>query len=159
QNVFQYRTGAFKKVKVADFPSVNTSYLPPLPETKPRYSRKVQNKNESVAKTKPWTIGIYEAVVAVDWILKQGFQQKNRLALILLDSTLEIAFKEYLVNDSGVPYSAKRVHDIFSDRTQVHTEVAKVVNIRNTDWKKIKHYYLMRCQLVHQRASVAISDQ
>lgn len=158
QNVFKYLNGSFKRVKVDDFPSVNTSYLPPLPESKPRYSRTVREKNERIAENKPWTIGIYEAVVAVDWILKQGFQQKNRLALILLDSTLEIAFKEYLVNDSGVSYSSKRIHDIFSDRTQVHNEVAKVVSIPNTDWKKIKHYYLMRCQLIHQRASVAISD-
>jgi hypothetical protein len=158
EHVFRYTTGVFTKVKVADFPSVNTSYLPPLPESKPRYSRVVQQKNEAISDRKPWTIGIYESIVAVDWVLKQNFTQKNRIALILLDSTLEIAFKEYLLNESGQAYSAVRFQQLFSNRTDVQKEVAKFVAITQTAWRKINHYYRARNQLVHQRSSGAISD-
>lgn len=159
ENVFKYKTGAIKKVKVADFPSVNTSYLPPLPESKPRYSRIVQKKNEALATTKPWTVGIYESIVAVDWILKQGFEQKNRIALILLDSTLEIAFKEYLVNESGKHYSNPKLLALFERRHEVHKEIASVVTLTTADWNKIKYYYHMRCQLIHQRTTASVRDR
>jgi hypothetical protein len=50
--------------------------------------------------------GLYEGVIADDLILKQKtLEQRNRIELIVLDSTLEITFKEYLVNESGVNYS------------------------------------------------------
>ncbi len=159
EHVFKYRTGRFAEVSVTDFPSVTASYLPPLPESKPRYSRTIQQSNKAISQRKPWAIGLIESVIAVDWVLKQRFEQKNRIALILLDSTLEIAFKEYLVNDSGVVYSDQKLQGIFADRTQVHKEIRSVVKIPETTWKKITHYYKMRCQLIHQRASVAISDR
>src|SRR5207249_868069 len=95
-----------------------------------------QRKNESLATTKPWTVGIYESIVAVDWILKQGFEQKNRIALILLDSTLEIAFKEYLVNESGKYYSNAKLLALFEKRHEVHKEIVSVVAITTADWNR-----------------------
>jgi len=158
ENVFKYKTGSHISVAVTDFPSVNTSYLPPLPDTNPRYARKVPQWNRDISNDKPWTIGLYETIIAVDWILKQRLEQKNRIALILLDSNLEIAFKEYLVNESGGGYSEQRLLTLFQDRTQVHNEVKKYVTVSQQTWRKIVHYYNIRCQLVHRRASVQISD-
>jgi len=158
KHVFKYKSGSFTNVTVEDFPSVNTSYLPPLPESKPRYSRVIESKNQRLAAKKPWSVGLFESIVAVDWVLKQNFQQKNRIALILLDSTLEIAFKEYLLNESGQAYSAARFQQLFNNRTDVQREVARFATIIQTDWGKIDHYYRARNQLIHQRSSVAISD-
>jgi histidine kinase/DNA gyrase B/HSP90-like ATPase len=158
EQVFKYETGTITEVIISDFPSVNTAYLPPLPESKPRFARVVWQANKSVAQDKPWTTGLLESVIAVDWILKQHFDQRNRIALILLDSTLEITFKEYLVNESGVIYNDARLLSLFSNRHQVHQEIRKYVKIAKTVWGKIDHYYQMRCQLIHRRASVAVSD-
>jgi hypothetical protein len=159
RHVFKYKTGTVTEVTVADFPSVNASYLPPLPVSRPRYASVVRHANRVIAHKKPWTTGLFESIIAVDWILKQSLEQKNRIALILLDSTLEIAFKEFLVNESGVTFSDSRLQNMFADRTQVQIEVRKHVNIQDTAWKKIAHYYQMRCQLVHRRASVAVADR
>jgi len=159
EHVFRYRTGTITEVQVPDFPSVNASYLPPLPESRPRYARVVRQANRAIAGKKPWTTGLFESIIAVDWILKQSLEQKNRIALILLDSTLEIAFKEYLVNESGATFSDARLQTMFADRTQVHIEVRKHVKIKDATWKKINHYYQMRCQLIHRRASVAVPDR
>jgi len=157
--VFKHKTGKIKQIKIEDFPSVKKSYLPPLPKSRPRYGEVITQKNKLIAKNKPWTKGLYEGVIAVDLILKQRLEQKNRIALILLDSTLEIAFKEYLVNESGGSYSDKRLLDIFKDRVQVHNEVKKhVKDIKSATWKKIEHYYRLRCKLIHERATVGISD-
>ena len=158
KHVFRYKTGAFANVTVENFPSVNTSYLPPLPESKPRFSRLVESQNQKLADQKPWTVGLFETIIAVDWVLKQNFQQKNRIALILLDSTLEIAFKEYLLNESGQAYGAVRFQQLLSNRVDVQTEVARFARISRADWGKINHYYRSRNQLIHQRSSVAISD-
>lgn len=158
ENVFKYPKGQMETIEIADFPSASTSYLPPLPAVQPRFSTVVKKENESVAKRKPWTRGLYESVIAVDWVLKQGFDQKNRIALMLLDSTLEIAFKEYLVRESGQQYSNNRLQGMFSNRHQVHNEVKNLTNISARDWGKIEHYYDIRCNLTHQKASVTVSD-
>ncbi len=158
EHVFAYPSGQMEDIEIPDFPTASTSYLPPLPESRPRYSSIVQRANEKVAERKPWTRGLYESVIAVDWILKQRFEQKNRIALVLLDSTLEIGFKEFLVRDSGQQYGNNRLQGMFKDRKQVHAEVQKHTRISKRDWGKIGHYYDMRCQLVHQRSTVSIGD-
>lgn len=159
EQVFKYKTGQAKQVRVDDFPTVKTSYLPPMPTARQQYSRLAFQKNQALLQRKPWTIGIYESIVAVDWVLGKRFEQKNRIALLLLDSTLEIAFKEYLVNESKAHYPDAKLVSLFEKRHLVEDEVKKYLKAPNKDWGKIKHYYRKRCQLVHQRASVAVSDQ
>ena len=78
--------------------------------------------------------------------------------MIVLDSTLEIAFKEYLVNDSGTAYSNSRLLSIFGNRTQVHNEIKKHVDLGDTVWKKIVYYYNLRSKMVHEKVTVGIPD-
>jgi len=159
ETVFKHKSGEFKEITIDDFPSVNTAYMPPLPEFRPKFSKIVKQNNKTLANKKPWIIGLYEGIISVDWILKQKFDERNRIALLLLDSTLEIAFKEFLVNESGQAYSDTRLMNIFNGRHQVHNEMKQYSSISQTMWKKIEYYYRMRCQLIHQRATVAISDK
>jgi histidine kinase/DNA gyrase B/HSP90-like ATPase len=158
EKVFKYKTGTITEVKIDDFPLVKKSFLPPLPKSRPRYGERITQKNKQVAKKKPWTKGLYEGVIAADLISKQRLEQRNRIALIVLDSTLEIAFKEYLVNESGTAYSDAKLLSIFSSRPSVHNEIKKYVKIKLDTWKKIDHYYRLRCKLVHEKATVGISD-
>ncbi len=158
QEVFAYPDGKCQEVKIANFPTARRSYLPPLPKSKPRYGDRLKQANRKIAKERPWTVGIYEGIAAVDLIFKQKLEQKNRICLILLDSNLEIAFKEFLVNDSGTQYSDARLLQIFSSRTTVQNEIMQYINIDPKIWKKIDYYYKIRCKLVHERASVQISN-
>ena len=158
---FKYKSGKITEVSIDDFPAVRKSFLPPLPKSKPRYRDVVTQKNKRTAKKKPWTKGLYEGVVAADLIFKSPLEQKNRIALIVLDSTLEIAFKEYLVNESGVAYSYVRLLSLFKNRAEVHAEMKKYpkAKIPSLTWKKIEHYYQARCKLIHEKATVGISDE
>jgi hypothetical protein len=156
--VFKYKTGTIKKIKIKNFPEVKKSFLPPLPKSRPRYGEVITKKNKKLAKRKPWTKGLYEGIIAVDLITKQRLEQKNRIALIILDSTLEIAFKEYLVYESGAIYNDAKLISIFNNRKQVHSEIKKYVKISKDKWKKIKYYYLLRCKLIHERVTVGIND-
>ena len=158
KKVFKYKKGTIKEVQIDNFPTVKKSFLPPLPKSRPRYGDIITKKNRQTAKRKPWTMGLYEGIIAADLISKQRLEQKNRIAFIVLDSTLEIAFKEYLVNESGKLYSDSRLTAIFGNRTAVHNEIKKYVNIKTDIWKKIEHFYRLRCKLVHERATVGIAD-
>jgi len=158
--IFKYETGEIKEVKVEDFPSVKKSFLPPLPKSRPRYGDIITHENKSVANKKPWTKGLYEGIIAADLISKQRLEQKNRIALIVLDSTLEIAFKEYLVNESGKAYSNSKLQSIFTNRAEVHKEIksCNTVTIKPETWKKVEYYYNLRCKLVHEKATAGITD-
>lgn len=158
KKVFKYPSGKIDVIKITDFPKAKKSYLPPLPRSKLRYSDLVIQKNRIIARKKPWTKGLYEAIIAIDLILKQRLEQKNRICLILLDSTLEIAFKEFLVNDSGKVFNDIRLFKLFNNRQQVHDEIKKYVRFSSSIWKKIQHYYQLRCKLLHERATVGIGD-
>lgn len=156
--VFRHTAGTIKEVKDVNFPTVRKSFLPPLPKSRPRYGEVITQKNRSIAKRKPWARGLYEGVIAADLIFKQKLEQKNRIALVVLDSTLEIAFKDYLVNESGTVYNDAKLLSIFQNRSLVHAEIKTYLKIGTDVWKKIEHYYHLRCKLVHERATVGLSD-
>lgn len=158
EKVFRYDSGTIKEIKIDSFPQAKKSFLPPFPKSRPRYGDIIAQKNKQIAKKKPWAKGLYEGVIAADLISKQHLVQKNRIALIVLDSTMEIAFKEYLVNESATHYTDQQLLAIFSKRHLVHAEIRKYVKFKNDTWQKINHYYGLRCQLVHNRAMAGIDD-
>jgi len=158
ERVFRYKSGQILDVPTPDFPNLRNPHLPPLPKSKPRYGDLVKQANLQIGKEKPWTTGLYESIVAVEVIFRQKLEQKNRICLIILDSTLEIAFKEFLVNESGEKYGDQRLLQLFSNRENVHDEVTKFVKIDEETWKKIRHYYRLRSKLVHERATVSVGD-
>jgi len=158
ERVFKHTTGTMKEVVIEEFPDVKKSFLPPLPKSRPRFGDIVTQDNKKVAKQKPWTKGLYEGVIAADLISKQRLEQRNRIALIVLDSTVEIAFKEYLVNESGTAYNDQKLLALFSSRSNVHSEIKKYVPFTKAAWKKVEHYYRLRCKLVHERVTVGVSE-
>lgn len=158
EEVFQYTSGSIKEIKIRSLPQAKKSYLPPLPKSKPRYGDLLAQANRAIAKAKPWTTGLYESIVAIDLISKKRLQQKNRINLIILDSTLEIAFKEFLVNESGHYYKDTDLHTLFANRNRVEKEVQKYVDLPEEIWKKISYYYDIRCKIVHERATVGVTD-
>ncbi len=162
EQVFQYEDGDIKDVVIADLPNAKKSYLPPLPVSKLRYGERVAQLNRTVAKEKPWTIGLYEGMAAVNLIGRQKLQQRNRFALILLASTLEIGFKDYLVNESGHHYTERELLTIFESMHKVREEVKKYVpasTIPDGTWGLVEYYQNIRNKLTHERASVSLADE
>ena len=157
--VFKHTTGTIREVVITEFPDVRKSFLPPLPKSRPRFGEIVTQENKKVAKQKPWAKGLYEGIIAADLISKQKLEQRNRIVLIVLDSTLEIAFKEYLVNESGVAYSDQKLLVLFAQRNSVHSEIKNYVTFTKATWKKVEHYYRLRCKLIHEKVTVGISEE
>jgi hypothetical protein len=154
--IFPFKTGRIITENVETIASIPKSYLPIAPASKQRWHVKVTLNNAAKLAQKPWTTGLLDSILAVDLISKQTFNQKNRISLIILDCTLEIAYKEYLVNEKNIGMT--RFNAIADKRSDVEKEVCKYITISKKIIQKINHYYKLRCDLIHQRATPNVLD-
>ncbi|WP_445737276.1 ATP-binding protein [Mariniflexile sp.] len=159
--VFPYKTGDIKQVKVAELTQNSDLHLVPIPrKANQKYIDVIKRNNKSVATKKPWVKGTYEALIAVEEVSKLNIEQNNRISLLILDSTLEIAFKDYLANETPAnTYAAGRLATIMGNRATVHNEIAQYVRFKKDTWTRVNYYYNLRCELVHKRVAVTITDE
>ena len=137
--------------------------LPPLPRVKRQRAEYLADRNKRVIDQQPWTLGLIEAIAAVDVVRRQPFQTKNRHALILLDSTFEIALKEFIVHRTDLfppqQFGEKQLIELFGNRREV-IKVLKthVPSINPNLLERAQHYYNLRNKLIHERATVDVLD-
>ncbi len=86
----------------------------------------------------PWVRGIADNLAAAKLLLDSVLESRNRLALILLDSALEIGFREYLEN-------VKKITGLDDDAMKHRENLIKVVGrnskITEDDWTQIDFFY------------------
>jgi len=162
EKVFRYPTGAVTPIEPGEIAPTKRLILPPLPSVnKPRVEH-LKAQNEAQIHDQPWTLGLLEAVAAVDIIARQRLETKNRIALILLDSNFEIALKEFVVHRTDLfppkQFTNSFIQTLFEDRRKVVAAVTKQVQIPKTLLVKVSHYYSLRNKLIHERATVDIAD-
>ncbi len=159
--VFPYKEGTVIKGEPAfDAKPVRTFSLP-RHSSKRTYENEMAETNSELSEEKPWARGLYEGVVAAHLITHSHLSERWRIALIVLDSTLEIGFKDFLVNETPGGMSDSRLLDVFSDRKQVLDEVLKQKPTLLTDVErqKLDFYYRLRCKLVHERSTAGIQEE
>jgi len=149
-----YTTGRIEKINLIER-KLRDKNKPPLPPGRISYFEKAKKENKDLIKEKPWTRGLLENILAVDAILKTSFENKNRYALILLDSCLEIGFKEFIVNVKKIPLPPEKK----KFREILHKQVKKNTTISVTIWDKIEHYYRLRCDLYHEKATPTLTNE
>ena len=136
--------------------------LPPLPRVNRPEVEHLKALNKKALHSQPWTLGLVEAVAAVNVLSRQKFDTRNRIALILLDSTFEIGLKEFIVHRPDLfppkTFDQVRLANLFKNRTDVLAEVVKHVPIDSALLDKAKHYYQLRNKFIHERATVDVVD-
>jgi hypothetical protein len=160
QNIYKYDSGEIHETTITDFSKPFKLYNLPPPIKGYNYSQEIIKKNEKLSNKKPWVVGLFEGIILVEDLVQTSFVQKNRFSLIILDSTLEIAFKEYLTHITPKIGKSKLIN-ILQNRALVEAEIkSRVAKITGTEWGLINHYYNMRNNLIHQVASsdVQIED-
>lgn len=162
--VFKHRSGSMEPIDPEEIASNRKIALPVLPRVRrPARIEVLKAANKSVVKRKPWTLGLVEAMGLVEIIIRQDLQTKNRAALILLDSNFEIALKEFIVNRTDLfkphIYNDAYIAGLFKSRHKVIQEVTAHVTLSATLLGKVNHFYNLRNKLIHERASVGITDQ
>lgn len=162
RSVTRFREGKVETVSVAPLKVGKRLNLPELPRVNKQQVERLKSANRKLLKNSPWTVGLTEAIAAVDVIRRQRFDSRNRIALILLDSDFEIGLKEFIVHRHDLfppgQYNDAKIAQLFKNRTDLIREVISKQPIPTNLTAKAQHYYLLRNKLIHERASVDVSD-
>lgn len=162
KNVYSHASGAIEEIDAAPSDASLKSHLPPLPKAKKQSIEKLKTSNKRQIEVMPWTLGLVEAMGAVEIIGRQNLETKNRISLILLDSNFEIALKEFIVHRSDhfpiTIYNNAKISQIFKYRHTVLDEIVSKISIPKGLLTKAQHYYGLRNKLIHERATVDVVD-
>jgi hypothetical protein len=117
-----------------------------------------------VYRQKPWARGLVETLTAVKLLRHSSIETKNRQALILLDSALEIGFKNFLIYEKEI--KLEKDNPVLQYRDKLHKVVAEKTEglfgegdwSDQKVWKLIGFYYEARCDLYHEIAEKTLSD-
>jgi Histidine kinase-, DNA gyrase B-, and HSP90-like ATPase len=160
-NVFAHPNGSID-VDSNEVTARGRLVLPPLPRVNKSRVEQLKTRNAVNLREQPWTLGLLESIAAVDVITRQRLETKNRIALVLLDSTFEIALKEFIVHrvDLFPPkhYTDNVIQKLFTNRRNVITEVVGKIPIPAQLLARAAHYYNVRNKLIHERATVDVPD-
>ncbi|MCA0911212.1 ATP-binding protein [Qipengyuania gaetbuli] len=158
--VYAYKSGNLSTKKLK--PGLTGKEIVALPVPRGRqknYPERILDQNEALFRKKPWVRGLIEAVGLAEIIFRRRYQTKNRVALIVLDSTLEISLKEYLVHQKKKYFSDSQIADLFKSRDKVLKEIEALTKVPKRDLDLARHYANLRNKLIHERATVNILDE
>ncbi|RCL88450.1 ATP-binding protein [Hyphomonas sp.] len=164
ETIFPFTSGSIEVLDSEEAASSKKKVLPKPPSTRmPNRYEQIKLKNAKILSDSPWTVGLVEALGLTDVLGKQSaFKTRNRANLILLDSNFEIALKEFIVSRKDLfkphEYTDTKLSSLFKNRTMVMNEVLKHVTLMPAEKSKIGYYYNIRNNLIHQRATVSVSD-
>ena len=162
ETVFQHETGKARKIAPEELGPTKKVVFPELPKVRKKRIETLKQKNSAIIKAQPWTLGLVETFGAVEVVKRQRFDTKNRMALILLDSNFEIALKEFIVNRTDLfpinTYNDSKIASLFKNRPNVINEVVAKVPKIGPLTPKISYYYKLRNKLIHERATVGVTD-
>jgi hypothetical protein len=164
EGVYKYQTGEVAAIDLSQPGTQKKVVLPPVPRGRSKpYPDRLMDENARVFERAPWTRGLVEAMGVVDGVARRNIDSKGRIALVLLDSNLEIGLKEYIVHqtDKFPPqkFSDVKIAELFKARHLVINAVKPIQGITDSDWGKVSHFYNMRNKLIHERATVQISER
>jgi hypothetical protein len=163
KKVFDHSEGQITSIPSPELEHGRKLVLPPLPRVQRNQIDRLKAKNSVQIEEKPWTLGLIEAISAVDIVARQRLVTGNRIALILLDSNFEIALKEFIVHRGDlfnpVHYNDSKISEIFSSRHKVIQTVISAMPLEATLLERARHYYNVRNKLIHERATVGIATE
>jgi hypothetical protein len=105
-------------------------------------------------KDAPWLLGIIEALKCVALIRSSTLSTRNRLSVIMLDSTLEISLRQYLQNIKKVTLDPKE----HRPRFKLFDIAKKNINVPVEVWDHLDYYWNTRNPQYHQDANISVPD-
>lgn len=147
------------EISVENLPVSNPikNRMPAPPRVRKDARESIVTANRPQAYKFPFVKGLYESVIAVEVIQKQKMlTQRNRICWIILDSCVEIACKEYLVNIESSGISDDRLQGL--NRKSLQEEVEKHVLSDDPIWRRFRYNYQIRNNFVHRKADATVSD-
>ncbi len=152
-----YPTGKVETVDLTtrqDF-VLQPDQVPTLPPTKRSEAERLLNLNKDKIEKFPWTRALVEMVYAGDLILSKRLENKNRFALLIFDSCLEIAFRDYLMRVKGIPMTKEQLS---SRGTLMKMMKKNFPSFDDNTWNALNYFYELRCALYHELAGPEITE-
>jgi len=105
-------------------------------------------------KDAPWLLGIIEALKCVALIRSSTLSTRNRLSLVMLDSTFEISLRQYLQNVKKITLDPKE----HRPRFRLFDIAKKHINIPPEVWDHLDYFWNTRNPQYHQDANISVPD-
>ncbi len=109
-----------------------------------------------LTKPKPWINGLIDGISGSNLIRQSLIPHKNRFAYVILDSTLEIAYKNFIVNE-------KKIGNFPSSKWKFRDEIEKLVkkhtNFDQEVWDEVNYFYKIRTGLYHEDSDKTVTDE
>jgi hypothetical protein len=132
--------------------------IPDLPPGKKSEAEALLARNRRKVRDCPWTRALIENIYIVDLIMRKvKLENKNRFALILLDTCLEVAFRDYLFRVTGVKFTRDQRKEL-SQRKNLISAVKAHSSLPKAIWDSVDYFYELRNSLYHEEASPEIPD-
>lgn len=154
EEILPYTTGEIEEINLIDR-VYNDSDFPILPPGQIPRNERIFRQNREALRDNPWSRGLLENIMAVDMILRSRLQNKNRYSLILLDSCLEISFKEYIVNVLHFQLSQRQSRF----REDLISTIRNNIDFEESIWTRINYYYRLRNSLYHETATLDVIEE
>lgn len=107
------------------------------------------------AKLSPWLHGVIDTLVGAEVLRTSTIPNRNRLAVILIDSAFETACRAFLQHKEKIKLQETHRHR----ENLISAVKAKLPHIVEQVWDDINYYYQdIRCDFYHQSASKTIVD-
>ena len=142
EQVFAFQKGDVENIDLEGDGNAKRVVDLPLPRGRRKsYPDRLLDANASTIHEKPWTLGLVEAMGVADTISRKKIHTRNRLSLILLDSNLEIALKEFIVHRADLfppqKFGDAKLLELFKRRHEVINLVKPYLEIGEADWDKV----------------------
>jgi hypothetical protein len=161
RQVFRHDVGEIQELSATDIAG-KRPVLPALPRVNKPRTERYKAVNKTQIQNQPWTLGLVESLAMVEVVERQRFETKNRISLILLDSTFEIALKEFIVHRQDLfprmQYSDAEIRRLFNQRHLVTNAILEKMPVLKPLFDTANHYNAMRNKLIHERATVDVAD-
>lgn len=99
-------------------------------------------------------MGLIDHLAAVKLLRETNIEGRNRLSLILLDSALEIGFKQYLIYEKGIDLQEPAL----THRDKLEKIMKNNSSFDDDTWKQIDFYYDERCGAYHKEAEKTLTE-
>lgn len=136
-------------------------YTSSYPEVGARILSKTKKGKRTKNDLTPWKQALVDSIKIVDGLMmKEKPNHKNRIAVLILDSTVEISLRDYLkytVGDENSKKESKTSH--FDELVKNVKGRSKNQGIEVHTWDKIANLHRVRDQLYHEAAEMTVEDK
>lgn len=108
-----------------------------------------------MSKIRPWINGLIDGISASNLIRSSTIEHRNRIAFIILDSTLEMAFKKYIQNVKKLPNIPEST---WKHRDTINKMVKKNSTFDEAVWEEVNYFYEIRTGMYHEDSEKTVSD-